>query len=80
MKAKLNYKSKKAIIIAIIVLALIVVSGLAVGLFLKGNNDAEAVGNNTTIGNTIDNNANETTPPENQTCHHQDRCYKEVAQ
>ena len=54
MKAKFNYKSKKTIIVGIIVLALIVISAIAVGAFLKGNESAEAAGN--TTGNTINNN------------------------
>jgi len=65
MKTKIDYKSKKAIIIAIILLALIVISGFAISMFLKGNNQSEAIGENT-IGNTINNNVNQNTPTNNQ--------------
>ena len=66
MKARINYKSKKTIIIAVIILALIIISGIAIGMFIKANDTAEAVGGNNTItdGN---NNVNENETAQNQT-------------
>ena len=66
MKTRFNYKSKKTIIIAIIALALIIISGIAIGMFIKANDTAEAVGGNNTVtdGN---NSINQNETVENQT-------------
>ena len=53
MKSKINYKSKKAIIITLILVALIAITTVAVVLFVKGNDNAEAID-----GNTIENTNN----------------------
>ena len=68
MKAKINYKSKKTIIIAAIILVLIIISGIAIGMFIKANNTSEATGENNTIteNNNNDNNANQNQEEQNQ--------------
>ena len=50
MKAKLNYRTKRILILSAIIIALLAVASASVTYFLKGNNKAQAV-----TGNDIEN-------------------------
>ena len=51
MKEKINYKSKRAIIIGIACVALFALVAIGTVLYIKGNNDTKATSNNESSSN-----------------------------
>ena len=62
MKEKINYKSKRAIIIGITCVALFALVAIGTVLYIKGNNDTKATSNNESSSNiAIDDSSNSNT-------------------
>ena len=62
MKEKINYKSKRALIIGITSVALFALVAIGTVLYIKGNNDTKATSNNESSSNiAIDDSSNSNT-------------------